>query len=79
MLLGRVLQDTAGQERFRTVGRRASYSVRVFPRAELLFVFCLTDLACALACIYNSVRRVKSRVFRGSPAPARGARELRRA
>ena len=54
--------------------RRASCSVGVFPRgALLLVVICLTDLACALARIYGSVRYVKSRVVRGSPALARGA------
>ena len=62
-----------------TVVRRASYSVQVFPcTALLLVVTCLTDLACAHARIYNSVRQVKSRVVRGSPALVRGARELRR-
>ena len=54
--------------------RRASYSVRVFPRAALLLVvICLTGLACALTRIYSSVRYVKSRVVRGSPALGRGA------
>ena len=48
--------------------RRASYPVRVFPRAALLLVvICLTDLARALTRIYSSVRYIKSRVVRGSP------------
>ena len=42
--------------------------VRVFPRAALLLVvICLTDLACALARIYNSVRSVKSESFEALP------------
>ena len=50
-----------------TVVRRSSYSVRVFPRAALLVVICPTDLACALARIYNSVRCVKSESFEALP------------
>ena len=66
-----ILQDTAGQEHSQhhiTVMRRASYSVRVFPREALLpLVICLTDLACALARIYNSVRCVNSESFEALP------------